>query len=75
MQLSYQNGDKQLVLQPLKGEIDTDASDFTVLRVKVEIRLVKRVQGRWGTLEGDTPDGQCVISGVIITSSDRGEQF
>jgi len=54
--LTYAHGDKQLSLQPLKGEIDTEASDYTVGKVKVEIRLVKRVQGRWGSLEGDSPD-------------------
>ncbi|THH11190.1 hypothetical protein EW145_g793 [Phellinidium pouzarii] len=54
----YENGTTtKLVLQPLKGEIDTDASSFTVGKVKVEIKLVKRVQGRWGILEGDSPDG------------------
>ncbi|KAH8120160.1 SGS-domain-containing protein [Phellopilus nigrolimitatus] len=54
---TYQNGaTKKLVLQPLKGEIDTDASNFTVYKVKIEVRLVKKVQGRWGALRGDSPD-------------------
>lgn len=57
-QFTYQNGEsKRLVLQPLKGEIDPEASSFTVMKVKVEVRIVKRVAGRWGTLEGDSPDG------------------
>ncbi|KAH7916451.1 SGS-domain-containing protein [Hygrophoropsis aurantiaca] len=54
--LSYRNGDKTLDLQPLKGQIDPDKSDFTVGKVKVEIRLVKAAQGRWGGLVGDAPD-------------------
>ncbi|KAH7925181.1 SGS-domain-containing protein [Leucogyrophana mollusca] len=54
--LSYQHGDKSLQLQPLKGQIDPDKSDFTVGKVKVEIRLVKAAQGRWGGLVGDAPD-------------------
>ncbi|KAH9486954.1 Protein SGT1-like protein [Psilocybe cubensis] len=53
---TYTNGEKSLVLEPLKGQIDPDKSDFTVGKVKVEVRLVKRVQGRWATLVGDSPD-------------------
>jgi suppressor of G2 allele of SKP1 len=52
----YHNGDKQLDLQPLKGQIDPQKSSFVVGRVKVEIRLVKVAQGRWGGLIGDAPD-------------------
>ncbi|KAJ7125601.1 SGS domain-containing protein [Mycena crocata] len=54
--LSYTNGDKSLVLEPLKGQITTDACEFTVGKVKVEVRLVKTVPGRWGGLIGDSPD-------------------
>lgn len=53
---TYAHGEKSLVLEPLKGQIDPDASDYTVGKVKVEIRLVKRTQGRWGSLVGDSPD-------------------
>lgn len=55
-QLSYTNGDTALTLQPLKGQIDTTKSDYSVGKVKVEVRLVKVAQGRWGALEGDQPD-------------------
>ncbi|KXN90050.1 hypothetical protein AN958_05055 [Leucoagaricus sp. SymC.cos] len=54
--LNYTNGDKSLNLQPLKGQIDPDKSSFFAGKVKVEISLVKSVQGRWGGLIGDTPD-------------------
>ncbi|KAF8350084.1 SGS domain-containing protein [Amanita rubescens] len=55
--LSYMNGDnKTLVLEPLKGQINTEASNFTIGRVKVEIRLVKLATGRWNDLIGDEPD-------------------
>lgn len=55
--LLYENGtSKRLALQPLKGEIDPEASTFTVGKVKIEIKLVKRAFGRWGTLEGESPD-------------------
>jgi len=54
--LSYQNGDKVLSLQPLKGQIDPTKSDYTVGNVKVEIRLGKMVLGRWGGLVGEAPD-------------------
>ena len=52
----YENGDKSLVLQPLKGQIDTAKCDYTVGKVKVEVRLVKAAQGRWAGLVGDAPD-------------------
>ncbi|KAF8560334.1 SGS-domain-containing protein [Imleria badia] len=54
--LVYQNGDKVLSLQPLKGQIDPTGCDYTVGKVKVEIRLVKMVLGRWGGLVGKAPD-------------------
>ena len=52
----YKNGEKILELQPLKGQVDPEKSDFTVGKVKVEVRLVKVAQGRWGALVGDSPD-------------------
>ncbi|EMD42082.1 hypothetical protein CERSUDRAFT_110631 [Gelatoporia subvermispora B] len=54
--LVYENGDKKLELSPLTGQIDPEKSDYTVGKVKVEIRLVKMAQGRWGALVGDSPD-------------------
>jgi suppressor of G2 allele of SKP1 len=54
------HGDKQLVLQPLKGQINPDASEFTVGKVKVEIRLEKMAPGRWKELVGDSPDRKCL---------------
>jgi len=54
--ISYENGDKKLELQPLKGQIDPTKSSFVVGKVKVEIRLVKAAHGRWGGLIGDAPD-------------------
>ncbi|KAI6008211.1 SGS-domain-containing protein [Pisolithus orientalis] len=54
--LTYQNGDKVLTLQPLKGQIDPDKRDFVVGKMKVEIRLSKATYGRWGALIGDAPD-------------------
>ncbi|EKM61077.1 uncharacterized protein PHACADRAFT_247442 [Phanerochaete carnosa HHB-10118-sp] len=54
--LIYQNGEKQLVLEPLKGTIDPEKSEYTVGKVKIEIRLHKIVLGRWGALVGDSPD-------------------
>jgi len=54
--LSYENGDKKLFLEPLKGQIDPEKSDYTIGKVKVEIRLAKMAPGRWATLVGDSPD-------------------
>lgn len=55
-QLVYKHDDRELVLQPLKGQIDPAKSEYTVGKVKVEIRLAKLAQGRWGALVGDEPD-------------------
>lgn len=55
-QLSYEHEDRHLLLAPLKGQIDPAKSDYTVGKVKVEIRLAKVVAGRWGSLVGDSPD-------------------
>ncbi|KAH8100690.1 SGS-domain-containing protein [Cristinia sonorae] len=54
--LVYRHLDRELVLQPLKGQIDPSQSNFSVGKVKVEIRLSKLAQGRWGALVGDSPD-------------------
>ncbi|KAI1797927.1 SGS-domain-containing protein [Ganoderma leucocontextum] len=53
---TYSHGDKSLVLEPLKGQIDTENSGFTIGKVKVEVRFAKVAQGRWGALIGDAPD-------------------
>jgi len=52
----YKYDDRELVLQPLKGQIDPSKSDYSVGKVKVEIRLAKLAPGRWGALVGDEPD-------------------
>jgi len=54
--VTYTHGEKTLVLEPLKGQINPDACEFTVGKVKVELRLSKAAQGRWGGLIGDSPD-------------------
>jgi len=53
---TYSRGDISLVLEPLKGQIDPEQSDFTVGKVKIEVRLVKLAQFKWGSLVGDSPD-------------------
>jgi suppressor of G2 allele of SKP1 len=45
-----------LILEPLKGQINPEASEFTVGKVKVEIRLAKMTSARWVQLVGDAPD-------------------
>ncbi|KIP03966.1 hypothetical protein PHLGIDRAFT_94146 [Phlebiopsis gigantea 11061_1 CR5-6] len=62
----YRHGEKELTLEPLKGQIDTDKSDYTVGKVKIEIRLVKVALGRWGAITGDSPD---ILSSFPATSS------
>ncbi|KAF8577867.1 SGS-domain-containing protein [Ramaria rubella] len=51
--LNYTNGEKQLVLDPLTGEIDPEASGYTVGKVKIEVRLAKKAPGRWVRLVRD----------------------
>ncbi|KZT02675.1 SGS-domain-containing protein [Laetiporus sulphureus 93-53] len=70
--VTYENGDKKLHLEPLKGQIDTEKSDYTVGKFKVEIRLVKVVPGRWGALVGDSPDPLAFPTGNV--SPPRTEQ-
>ena len=43
-------------LEPLKGQIDTEKSDYSIGKVKVEVRFVKSAVLRWGGLVGDAPD-------------------
>jgi hypothetical protein len=73
IKLSYAHGDKQLLLAPLKGQINPDASDFTVGKVKVEIRLAKMAPGRWVELVGDSPDreylSRCITELNFTTST------
>jgi len=52
--LTYENGEKKLVLDPLTGNIDPESSSFTVGKVKVEIRLKKKAPGRWVKLFKDS---------------------
>lgn len=65
-QLVYKHADRELVLQPLKGSIDPTQSDYTVGKVKVEIRLAKLTQGRWGALVGDEPDREYCVRIILL---------
>ncbi|KAH8835292.1 SGS-domain-containing protein [Flagelloscypha sp. PMI_526] len=66
---TYTNGEKNLVLEPLKGQIDPTKSDFTVGRVKIEVRLHKLVLGRWSGLIGDAPDPLAAFPAQAETTS------
>ncbi|KAF9237337.1 SGS domain-containing protein [Melanogaster broomeanus] len=66
-ELTYQNGDKVLSLLPLKGQINPDKCDYKVGKVKIEIRLAKMVQGRWGALVGDSPDPLASVPSTSTT--------
>jgi len=68
----YENGDKTLHFQPLKGQIDPGQSSFVVGKLKVELRLVKVAQGRWGGLIGDAPDPLANSSRVDATVTKAG---
>ena len=49
-------------LDPLRGQIDAEKSDYTVGKVKVEIRFAKATAIKWGGLVGDTPDRECLAT-------------
>jgi suppressor of G2 allele of SKP1 len=66
LQFSYTNQDRSLVLEPLKGQINSEASSYTVGKVKVEIKLVKAVTGRWTALIGDEPDRMFLVTGLVV---------
>ncbi|KAF9651868.1 SGS-domain-containing protein [Thelephora ganbajun] len=53
---SYIRGDNVVQLEPLKGQIDTEKSDYAIGKVKIEVRFVKVAAIRWGGLVGDAPD-------------------
>ncbi|KAJ8083974.1 Cochaperone protein [Marasmius tenuissimus] len=72
--VTYTHGDKVLVLEPLKGQIKPDTSDYTVGKVKVEVRLAKAVQGRWGGLIGDSPDPLANSAAPTTTATTRKQQ-
>ncbi|KAJ7225536.1 SGS domain-containing protein, partial [Mycena pura] len=67
--VTYTNGDKTLVLDPLKGQVIPDACEYTVGKVKVEVRLTKAAGGRWGGLIGDSPDPLANSAAPITTTS------
>ncbi|KAI8995673.1 SGS-domain-containing protein [Trametes punicea] len=66
---TYVNGEKSLVLEPLKGQIDPAKSDYTVGKVKVEVRFAKMALGRWGALVGDSPDPLATSSSTAAPAS------
>lgn len=74
--VSYKAGEKSLVLSPLKGQIDPAKSEYTVGKVKVEIRLAKMAVGRWGGLVGEAPDllSNSAYSATDATASARAAQ-
>jgi len=68
----YENGDKSLHCHPLKGQIDPEQSSFVVGKIKVELRLVKAAQGRWGGLIGDAPDPLANSARVSVPATKAG---
>jgi len=66
----YTHEDKELSLQPLKGQIDPEKSEYSVGKVKTEIRLVKMAPGRWGTLVGDQPDPVATFTPTPVPSTE-----
>jgi hypothetical protein len=55
-QFSYTRGDNVVQLEPLKGQIDVEKSDYSVGKIKIEVRFAKVAAIRWGGLVGDAPD-------------------
>ncbi|KAF8311009.1 SGS-domain-containing protein [Clavulina sp. PMI_390] len=53
--VTFRYPNHELILDPLRAEIDAEKSGFKIGKVKVEIKLVKIVPARWGGLVGDAP--------------------
>ncbi|KAF7310895.1 hypothetical protein HMN09_00632700 [Mycena chlorophos] len=66
---SYTQGETTLVLEPLKGQIVPDKCEYSVGKVKVEVRLVKAAAGRWGGLIGDSPDPLANSAAPAVTTT------
>jgi suppressor of G2 allele of SKP1 len=71
--VEYIHGEKSLVLEPLKGEIDPEASGHTVGKVKIEVRLAKSAPVRWASLVGDSPDRACTFFRVLALTIEQRE--
>jgi len=68
--LTYEHGDKKLALDPLTGEIDPENSNYTVGKVKVEIRLAKKTAGRWVRLVRDpSAEANPILTGAAPGSN------
>jgi hypothetical protein len=67
--------ESKLSLEPLKGDIDPEASSYTVGKVKIEIRMQKIVPGRWAALV-KAPDAEGEYSTYFndMISSDKNLQ-
>ncbi|KZT57130.1 SGS-domain-containing protein [Calocera cornea HHB12733] len=63
--MTFTYDQQQLVLEPLPTEIDTEASGYTVMKMKVEIGLVKKAPGRWPAITGEVDP---VVKHVPVTS-------
>lgn len=61
VQFLYQHGDNKLELDPLRAGIDPATSDFSIGKVKVEVRFTKLIGGRWGTLTNEGSDSMCLF--------------
>jgi suppressor of G2 allele of SKP1 len=59
--------ESKLLLEPLKGEIDAEASSYTIGKVKIEIRLQKIIPGRWAALV-KAPDAEGEQSFIHLTN-------
>ncbi|KZO96315.1 SGS-domain-containing protein [Calocera viscosa TUFC12733] len=51
--MTFTYDEQKLVLEPLPTAIDTETSGYTVMKMKVEIGLVKKTPGRWNAITGD----------------------
>ncbi|KAG8896344.1 hypothetical protein FRB99_008930 [Tulasnella sp. 403] len=66
----FEYGEYKLELSPLKAQINPEQSGYRVGKVKVEIWLAKRAQGRWGNLVSAGGDEPPMIPPSLSTPSD-----
>ncbi|KAH7104090.1 SGS-domain-containing protein [Auriculariales sp. MPI-PUGE-AT-0066] len=73
---TYEHGETKLVLDPLRAAIDPTKSDFSIGKVKVEVRFTKLIAGRWGTLTHEGADDAPVAAptGLPAAPASRSKQ-
>jgi len=68
-EVNFEYGDQKLVLEPLPKDIDTEKSNFRIMKMKVEVGLVKKIAGRWHAITGEEDESVKIVPLEPSTSS------